>query len=256
MQPKLTLVGAGPGDAELITLKGIKALQKADAVLYDALVNPELLAYIPTHVPQVFVGKRFGDHYLQQSEINDLIIEYAFKYGNIVRLKGGDSFVFGRGYEEIEYAMSFGIHTEVVPGISSALGVPALLNIPMTHRGDSESFWVLTGTTKAHLLSTDIELAAKSTATVVILMGMHKLAQIIDIFQQAGKEETPIAIIQNGTLPNELVVVGKINNILAQAQDAQITSPAIIVIGQTVQKYLHLHTKNTYPYEQLVSHIY
>ena len=256
MQPKLTLIGAGPGDTELITLKGIKALQKADAVLYDALVNPDLLDYVPQDAPKVFVGKRFGDHYLQQAEINDLIIQYAFQYGNVIRLKGGDSFVFGRGYEEIEYAQSFGIATEVIPGISSALGVPALLHIPMTHRGASESFWVLTGTTKAHQLSADIQLAAQSTATVVILMGMHKLAEIIDIFIKAGKGLTPIAIIQNGTLPEQRVVAGKVQDIYAQAEVAQISSPAIIVIGQTVQKYLTLYLENPQVHEQFVSHIY
>jgi uroporphyrin-III C-methyltransferase len=231
---KLTLVGAGPGDADLITLKGIKALQRADAILYDALVNEEILDFAPPHIPKVFVGKRFGTTYLSQEEINTLIVEYALQYDHVVRLKGGDSFVFGRGMEEILYAQTFGIDTEVIAGVSSALGVPASLGIPMTHRGASESFWVLTGTTQKHQLSTDIALACQSKATIVILMGMHHLADIVTIFEQAGKAETPIAIIQNGTLPAERVVVGKIHTIVQKAEEQAIGSPAIIVIGEVV----------------------
>ncbi len=233
---KLTLVGAGPGDADLITIKGIKALQQADAILYDALVNEEILDFALPHIPKIFVGKRFGNHYLKQEEINELIVQYAVKYGNIVRLKGGDSFVFGRGMEEIEYAQCFGIATEVVPGISSALGVPALLGIPMTHRGSSESFWVLTGTTKDHELSQDIVLASQSKATLVILMAMHKLAQIVAIFETAGKENTPVAIIQNGTLPHQKVVVGTVGDIVGKAEKEGLSSPAIIVVGEVVSK--------------------
>ena len=240
---KLTLVGAGPGDADLITIKGIKALQQADAILYDALVNEEILDFAPPHIPKVFVGKRFGAHYLKQEEINEMIVQYALQYGNIVRLKGGDSFVFGRGMEEIEYAQQFGIATEVVPGISSALGVPALLGIPMTHRGASESFWVLTGTTKDHELSNDIILASQSTATLVILMAMHKLAQIVAIFEVAGKTDSPVAIIQNGTLPTQKIVIGTIGDIVGKAERAGLGSPAIIVVGEVVGKYEGFETQ-------------
>ena len=155
MKPLLTLVGAGPGDPELITLKGVKALQQADVVLYDALVSTELLSYAPAHAQLVYVGKRRGRCEFAQSDLNQLIVDYALTYGHVVRLKGGDSFVFGRGYEEIGFAQEFGIQTSVIPGISSSISVPALAGIPLTCRGVSESFWVLTGTTKNHSLSND-----------------------------------------------------------------------------------------------------
>src|SRR5688572_15029144 len=147
--PRLTLVGAGPGDPELITLKGIKAIQAADVVLYDALVSQEILTLIPPEVPALSVGKRAGLHEYTQESINELIVEFAYLYGHVVRLKGGDSFVFGRGSEEIAYAEGHGISSHVVPGISSALAVPASIKIPVTARGISESFWVITGTTKS-----------------------------------------------------------------------------------------------------------
>ena len=175
--PKLTIVGAGPGDVELITLKAIKALEKADVVLYDALVNEELLQYA-TKAEIVFVGKRLGCHAYTQDQINELIVSMANRYGHVVRLKGGDPFIFGRGSEEIEYAEQFGVATNIVPGISSALGVPASVGISLTQRQIAESFWVITGTTSNHELSKDVHLASKSNATVVILMGMHKLDEI------------------------------------------------------------------------------
>ena len=143
-EPRITLIGAGPGDAELITLKGIKALQTADVVLYDALVNEELLDFAPAGAVKVYVGKRSGDHSYSQDAVNKLMVDYALNYGHAVRLKGGDPFVFGRGYEEIDFAASYSITTQVIPGISSSISVPGLQLIPVTHRGLSESFWVVT----------------------------------------------------------------------------------------------------------------
>ena len=232
---KLTLVGAGPGDPDLITVKAIQALGKADIILYDALVNKSILAYAPPDVKKVFVGKRNGRHSLKQDQINNLIVDFAFTYGNVVRLKGGDPFVFGRGYEEIEYARSFNIETEVIPGISSSVGVPALAGIPVTHRGASESFWVITGTTRTGELSRDIKIASQSSATVVILMGVHKLAEIVEIYKASGKGELPIALIQNGSLPNEQTAVGTISTIQKIAADKNIGSPAVIVAGEVVK---------------------
>jgi uroporphyrin-III C-methyltransferase len=186
-EPRITLVGAGPGDAELITIKGIKALQTADVVLYDALVNEELLEFAPAHATKVYVGKRSGDHSFSQENINKLMIDYALNYGHVVRLKGGDPFVFGRGYEELDHAADFSIPAQVIPGISSSIGVPGLQGIPVTHRGLSESFWVVTGTTTDGKISADLYQAAKTKATVVVLMGIHKLAQIAQIFSNEGK---------------------------------------------------------------------
>lgn len=230
----LTLVGAGPGDVELITLKAIKALKAADVVLYDALVNTKLLEYAP-QAEKIFVGKRRGCYAYQQEQINELIVSRAKNNGRVVRLKGGDPFVFGRGSEEMEYAAGYGLEVVMVPGISSCLSVPAAQNIPVTKRGSAESFWVITGTTKEHKLSNDVLLAAKSSATVVILMGMSKLPQIVELFKKEGKSETPIAIIQNGTRENEKVGVGIIDSIEQEVERQELANPAIIIIGEVVR---------------------
>ena len=229
----LTVLGAGPGDVELITLKAIKALQRADVVLYDALVAKELLEYAP-NAEHIFVGKRKGCYSYQQEQINELIVNRAKSHGHVVRLKGGDPFVFGRGAEEMQYAAAHGLEVAMVPGISSCLSVPASQHIPVTKRGSAESFWVITGTTKAHRLSKDIALAAKSNATVVILMGMSKLSQIVELFKREGKSETPIAIIQNGTRKDEKVGVGTIASIENEVLKQEMTNPAIIIIGEVV----------------------
>ncbi len=251
-QSKLTVVGAGPGDIDLITIKAVKALEQAAVVLYDALVNPDLLSYAP-QAEHIFVGKRRGCYAYQQEQINDLIVSRAMTHGHVVRLKGGDPFVFGRGAEEMEYATKFGIEVAMVPGISSSLAVPAAQHIPVTKRGSSESFWVITGTTKAHKLSTDIPLAAKSNATVVILMGMSKLAQIVALFKGEGKAETPIAIIQNGTRVDEKVGIGTIASIEEIVAKQALTNPAIIIIGEVVrhrERWMQYIQEN----EQLVGH--
>lgn len=232
--PKLTLVGAGPGDEELITLKGIKALQQADVVLYDALVNPELLRHAPATAPKIFVGKRLGKHHLTQDEINNLIVDSAYAHGHVVRLKGGDSFVFGRGYEELAHADKYNIPTAVVPGISSSIAVPELQQIPLTIRGVNESFWVITGTTSSGEVSADVSLAAKSNSTVIILMGVSKLAQISEIFAAAGKADTPVAVIQNGSLPDEKIALGNVHNIVERVAAKQVGAPAVIVLGEVV----------------------
>ena len=229
-----TVIGAGPGDVELITLKAIKALQSADVVLYDALVSVELLDYAP-NAEQIFVGKRKGCYAYQQEQINELIVSRAKTNAHVVRLKGGDPFVFGRGAEEMEYAAAHGLQVAMVPGISSCLSVPASQNIPVTKRGAAESFWVITGTTKEHKLSSDVALAAKSNATVVILMGMSKLSQIVELFKTEGKSETPIAIVQNGTRKDERIAVGTIASIEDEVAKQQLTNPAIIIIGEVVK---------------------
>ncbi|PKB15331.1 uroporphyrinogen-III C-methyltransferase [Flavobacterium sp. 5] len=233
-KPKLTIVGAGPGDVELITLKAIKALESADVVLYDALVNEELLQYAQ-QAEIIFVGKRFGCHAYTQDQINDLIVSMAKNKGHVVRLKGGDPFVFGRGSEEIDFASQFGIETAIVPGISSAMGVPASNGISLTQRKVAESFWVITGTTSEHKLSKDVNLASQSSATVVILMGMNKLDEIVALYQNNRTDDLPIAIIQNGTKTTQKKVIGTISSISALVEENQIASPAIIVIGEVVK---------------------
>lgn len=234
MTPKLTLVGAGPGDLELITLKGIRALQTADVILYDALANVQLLEFARPNTPTLYVGKRCGGHAHTQGEINYFIVENARKYGHVVRLKGGDPFVFGRGYEEIEYARQHGIESQVVPGVSSCIAVPASQGIPVTSRGYAESFWVMTGTTQSGTLSKDVYLAAESTATIVILMGMHKLVEITKIFEAAGRGDTPMAIIQSGTTEEEKFVMGTVSDIPIKVSLYNLSNPAVIVIGAVV----------------------
>lgn len=231
---KLTVVGAGPGDPDLITLKAIKVLENADVVLYDALVNDSLLDFA-LNAECIFVGKRKGCYAYQQEQINELIVQRAQHGKHVVRLKGGDPFVFGRGAEEMEYAATFGLETAMVPGISSSLSVPAAQNIPVTKRGATESFWVITGTTKNHNLSSDVALAAKSNATVVILMGMSKLSQIVALFKAEGKSDMPMAIIQNGTWENEKIGIGTVASIETKAKEQQLSNPAIIIIGEVVQ---------------------
>ena len=233
--PKLTVIGAGPGDVDLITLKAIKVLKSADVVLYDALVNKELLEYINPNAEQIFVGKRRGCYTYHQDQINELIVARANTHGHVIRLKGGDPFIFGRGAEEMEYAASFGLEVAVVPGISSSLAVPAYQNIPLTKRGSAESFWVITGTTKEHKISNDIQLAAKSNATVVVLMGMSKLPQIVKLFQAEGKNDLPVAIIQNGTTSREKVGIGTVDSILDVVKNQDLRNPAIIVLGDVVK---------------------
>lgn len=231
---KLTLVGAGPGDPGLFTLKGVEVLKDADVILYDALANEELLEYCRPEIKKVFVGKRAGEHAYQQERINEMIVEYAKSHGHVVRLKGGDPYVFGRGHEELEFAEEHGIEVDLVPGVTSAISVPALNQIPLTRRGINDSFWVMTAVRTDHTLSQDIGLAAQSQATSVILMGVKKLPQIVEVYKSHGKENTPAAVIMNGSKPNQKIVIGKVHNINALVLEHQISAPSIIVIGETV----------------------
>lgn len=236
--PRLTLVGAGPGDPELLTMKAYHALQVADVVLYDALIHPDTLAYIPQKTIKRYVGKRANAHYYSQDEINALIVDDAFKHGHVVRLKGGDPFVFGRGYEEIAYAEAYGIPTSVIPGVSSATSLATLNKIPLTARGKNQSFWVLTGCTTERKVSEDIAIAAQTKATAVILMGLGRITDIVNIYKKAGKQDLPIAIIVNGSLENEEIILAQVNTIEEEVQKKTITGPAIIIIGEAV----NLHT--------------
>jgi uroporphyrin-III C-methyltransferase len=206
-------------------------------VLYDALVNKQLLNYAPTHALKIYVGKRNHQHAYTQDQINALIVDLTFTHGHVVRLKGGDSFVFGRGQEELNYADSFNIETAVVPGISSSISVPALVGIPVTHRGTSESFWVITATTKDNDLSQDIYAAAKTNATLVILMGLSKLKEITAIFSKEGKRDLAVALIQDGSLPTQQIALGTIDTIVDIAIEKNIKAPAVIVIGEVVKQH-------------------
>lgn len=237
IKPLLTLVGAGPGDPELISLKGIRAIQQADVILYDALVNEELLQHAEPHCTMIYVGKRAEKLSTPQPQINQLIVDYAQTHGHVVRLKGGDPFIFGRGGEEIDFARAHGIPTRSVPGISSSTGLTSLQQIPMTYRGISESFWVITGSTRNGELSSDLQQAVKTNATVVVLMGYAKLSQITSLFMANDRPDLPIALIQNGSLPDEKIIVGRVKNIVDKAAQENTGAPAIIVLGEVVAKH-------------------
>jgi uroporphyrin-III C-methyltransferase len=229
---KITLLGAGIGDPDLITVKGMKALQCADAILYDALSNDALLDYAPEDCVKIYVGKRAHQHSMTQDEINQLLIDTASKYNHVVRLKGGDPYVFGRGHEELEAAQAVGIKVEVIPGISSSIAVPEAAGIPVTRRGLSDSFWVMAGCNKDGTASEELKTAAKTDATVVLLMGVGKLKRIMDVYRLENKPDLPVAIIQNGSLPNQKVVIGTVSTIENEALIQGIGTPAVIVIGK------------------------
>lgn len=235
--PRVSLVGAGPGSSDLITVRGLRILQQADIILYDALISKELLSEINDNIPKIYVGKRCGKHSYAQDDINRLIVENAYKYGHVVRLKGGDPFVFGRASEEIEHLESFGIPVEVVPGITSAIAVPAGQGIPVTRRGTSSSFWVMTATKKDGSFSEDLTLAAKSSATMVILMGVRKFNEIAKLVTTYRSGLTPVAIIQNGTLKSESCITGTLNVVDSLLQHIDTSLPGIIVIGDVVAEH-------------------
>ncbi|WP_179336687.1 uroporphyrinogen-III C-methyltransferase [Winogradskyella ludwigii] len=234
---KVTLVGAGPGAKDLITLKGLKAMQSADVILYDALVSEELLSEIDDSTLKIYVGKRCGKHSFTQDEINTLIVEHAFQYGHVVRLKGGDPFVFGRANEEIDYVESFGVVVDVIPGVSSVIAVPGSQGIPMTQRGISSSFWVMTATKKDGSFSQDLKFASQSETTMVILMGIRKFKEIIQEVIKYRNPLTPFAIIQNGTMKSESFSVGCIGDISGAVNNIEDSSPGIIVIGDVVAEH-------------------
>lgn len=233
---KVYLVGGGCGDAGLVTLKALKALQSCDTVVYDSLLADELLQWTKPACEKIYVGKRYGCHSRKQDEINALLVEKAREGKTVVRLKGGDPYVFGRGGEEFMAVREAGIRCEEIPGITSAIAAPAAAGIPVTHRGLSDSVTVVTGTaagTGGHAeLRLDFQTLAQLTGTLVILMGMHHLAEIVTGLLAAGKDRnTPCAIIMEGTTGRQRVVRSPLLELPARAAKQGITSPAVIVVG-------------------------
>jgi len=231
--PELYVMGAGPGDPELITMKAYKILQTAAVVLYDNLANIELLKVVPQDCEKIYVGKQpYGD-YTSQETIHALIKEKAFSKGRVVRLKGGDPYIFGRGFEEILFARENAIDAHYIPGITSMQAV-GLEDIPLTHRNVCESIWVVTGTKKDGTLSDDLRLAIKSKATVVVYMGMKKLKEIAAVFIEENSGDIPAAIIQHASLPKQKMGKGKVKDLERIAKDNLLTHPSIIIIGSVV----------------------
>jgi uroporphyrin-III C-methyltransferase len=231
--PELYVVGAGPGDPELITVKAYKILQKAAVVLYDNLANKDLLKATSAECEKIYVGKQPYGEYTPQEAIHTLIKEKAFAKGLVVRLKGGDPYIFGRGFEEILFARENGIKAYYIPGITSMQAV-GLEDIPLTHRNICESIWIVTGTKKDGSLSDDLRLAIKSKATVVVYMGMKKLKEIASVFVEENAGDMPAAIIQHASLLKQKMGKGRVIDLERIASDNNLTHPSIIVIGQVV----------------------
>ena len=236
---RVALVGAGPGDPGLLTLKAARAIATCDVLVYDQLVAAPVVALAAPECELIFVGKKAGAHTLPQSEINVLLVRLAREGKRVVRLKGGDVFVFGRGGEEAEALVEAGVPFEVVPGISSALAVPAYAGIPLTHRAHNTSFTVATGhedPTK-DASSLDFSKLANPAQTLVFLMAMGNLAGIVERLRANGLSgETPVAIVRDGTTPRQTTVVATLDSIVAAAERAEITAPAIVVIGEVVRE--------------------
>jgi uroporphyrin-III C-methyltransferase len=235
LHPRLSVVGAGIGDPDLITVKAIRTLQSADVVLYDALVNESLLDHAPAIATKIYVGKRRGAKAYSQEDINERIVAYAKCCGHVVRLKGGDPFVFGRGLEEMQFAQAHGIETAYVPGVSSAIAGAGAAGIAVTLRGASRSFWTLTATTDSGDLNPEIFIAARTDATVVLLMGLTKIRDIAAVFRAAGKSELPVAVVQSATLETQQEVFGTVDDIAEKVERFSIGSPAVIILGEVVR---------------------
>lgn len=236
---KVYLVGAGPGDPGLMTVRGFHLLRSAQVVVYDQLVNPVLLDEVPVDAERIFVGKKAGHHCIAQSEINEVLIAYADRGQEVVRLKGGDPFVFGRGGEEAEALADAGISFEIVPGVSSAVAVPAYAGIPLTHRDYASSFSVVTGH-EAIKSKSSVDWAKLATAvdTLVILMGLHNLPAIVAQLRAHGRSaQTPVAVIRQGTTEGQKAVIGTLTDIVDKSAGLQ--APALIVVGEVVK----LHDK-------------
>ena len=232
---KVYLIGAGPGDPELVTLKALRLVREADAVIYDSLIPHEILDEAGNDAELIDVGKRMGREYKTQDVINDLIVETAGKYDRVVRLKGGDPFVFGRGGEEAIALEEAGIDYEVVPGVTSAVSVPEHAGIPVTHRKEARSFTVITGHTAAGS-EIDYSAYANIDGTLVFLMGLNNIPNIRDGLIRGGMDpEMPAAVISSGFAINEKTVRGKLSDIEAKVKEAGLVSPAIIVVGKVTE---------------------
>lgn len=234
---KVTLVGAGPGGRDLLTLRGAEVLQQAEVVVYDRLVSSDILDLIPQDAERVDVGKENHHHRVPQERINEILVELAQTGKEVVRLKGGDCYLFGRGGEECEYLLQHGIPFEVVPGVTSALAVPAYAGIPVTHRDYCSSVHIITGHARAgKALDIDFSALVHTGGTLVFLMGLTALPQIMEGLRAAGMEETmPAAVISNGARGNQKKVVATISTLETEVQAAGIKSPALIVVGKVCE---------------------
>ena len=230
------LVGAGPGDPDLLTLRALRLMHKADVVLYDRLVSPEVLLKLRPDAQKIYVGKRSADHAVPQETINEMLVRLAKEGNRVLRLKGGDPFIFGRGGEELESLAAAGIPFQVVPGITAASGCASYAGIPLTHRDYSQSVRFLTGHTKDGRVPLEWDLLVKEQQTLVFYMGLAGLPDICDQLLKHGmSSSTPVAVIQQGTTQTQKVVVGNLNKIADLAVEKEIQAPTIIIIGEVVK---------------------
>ncbi|MDU9418552.1 uroporphyrinogen-III C-methyltransferase [Staphylococcus lloydii] len=232
---KVFLVGAGPGDPDLITVKGVKAIEQADVILYDRLVNQTLLDYASSEAKLVYCGKHPNHHSLPQEEINDLLVDLAQNGNTVTRLKGGDPFIFGRGGEEAEQLAAANIQFEIVPGITSGVAAPAYAGIPVTHRDYSSSVAFVTGVIKEEVDADDYwKSLVHGPDTLCIYMGVKKLPDICTMLLKHGKkEDTPVALVHYGTTDNQQTVTGTLTDIVERAEG--IKNPAMIIVGEVVK---------------------
>ena len=234
------LTGAGPGDIELLTVKALRVVKSADVIIYDRLANPDILSEAKDGCEFIYVGKEDSKHTLPQEEINEVIYQAALKHENVVRLKGGDPLVFGRGGEEGIYLYERNIKFEFIPGITSAIAVPEYAGIPVTHRGITVSFRVVTGHESSGKDHSQIPWENyKSDDTIVFFMGLHRLQTICKKLVEIGKsKDYPVAVISRGTRPDEKTVIGTLEDIYEKAKD--LPTPALIVVGEVVKLHKQL----------------
>ena len=235
---KVYLVGAGPGDETLLTIRALDLIQKADVVLYDRLVSKKIISFIPKSTKKVYVGRSVGDDTTHQDTTNVLMIKYALEKKSVVRLKGGDPIIFGRGGEEAEYLKERNIKYEIIPGVTSGIGSATYFGIPLTHRKHSSSVVFVTGhddPQKNKNQAVKWEKLAKSVDTIVIMMGLSNLHVICKRLIKGGLDKKiPVAVIQNGTMPNQKIVIGNLSNIAKLVERHEIKPPTNIIIGKVV----------------------
>ncbi len=237
MTGKVFIVGAGPGDPKLITLKAVEAIKSSDVVLYDRLVSKKIVAMIPKKSEKMYVGRDVGDDYKHQDATNDLMVQLAKKNKNVVRLKGGDPFIFGRGGEEAEFLREHKVKYEIIPGITSGIGSAEYSGIPLTHRDYASSVVFVTGHEDAKKKegAVDWKKLAKAVDTIVIMMGLSRLEIISKKLISGGLDKnTPVAVIQNGTTDEHRMIKGTLSNISKKVHEAKIKPPTIIIVGKVV----------------------
>lgn len=236
MAGKVYIIGAGPGDYKLLTLKAAEAIKQSDVIVYDRLIDSNVLGFAGNGAEFVYVGKQPQHHQVPQKEINKILVKYAIEGKTVARVKGGDPFLFGRGGEECEYLLKNGIEFEVVPGITSAIAVPAYAGIPVTHREYASSLHIITGHHSAENPLCDFETLAKQEGTLVFLMGIKNIGEICSGLMSSGKPpRTPVAVVENGTRPGQRVVTGILSDIMEKCKQYGVKSPAAIIVGQVAE---------------------